>query len=51
MDEVKLLLDNWKEDGFVNPDALQVAYNAMIILVDKIESLEAEVENLKNGQV
>jgi hypothetical protein len=41
MNEIKKLLDEWKEEGLLNPDALQKAYEAILLLIE-------EVENLKN---
>ena len=46
MNEIKNLLEQWKEDGFVNPGALESAYNAIILLVAKVEELEAQVQAL-----
>jgi hypothetical protein len=46
MDEVKVLLDAWKEDGLVNPGSLESAYNAIVLLVAKVEELEAQVQAL-----
>jgi hypothetical protein len=51
MNELNTLLDEWKQGDYINPAGLEAAYNAIIVLVAKVESLEAEVENLKNGQV
>lgn len=41
MNEIKELLESWKEDGFSNPGALEKAYEAILLLIE-------EVENLKN---
>jgi hypothetical protein len=46
MDEIKELLEQWKEDGFANPDSLGKAYEAILLLVDKVEALEAQVQAL-----
>jgi len=48
MNEIKDLLDSWKQDGLVNPDALEKAYDAITLLVAKIEELEAQVQALSN---
>lgn len=42
MDEIKQLLANWINDGVANPGALQSAYEAIILLVAKVEELEAK---------
>ena len=49
MNEMKILLDSWKEDGITNPDALDKLYQATLIMVNKVEQLEAEIANLKGG--
>jgi len=41
MNEIKELLESWKNDGFANPGALENAYEAILLLIQ-------EVENLKN---
>lgn len=46
MNEIKELVEAWKEDGFVNPGALESAYNAIVLLVAKVEELEAQVQAL-----
>jgi hypothetical protein len=46
MDNVKVLLEQWKEDGLANPDALLVAYDAIVLLIAKVEELEAQVQAL-----
>lgn len=43
MNEIKELLDSWKQDGLVNPDALEKAYDAIVALVAKVEELEAKI--------
>ena len=48
MDDVKNLLEQWKADGFVNPGALESAYDAIVLLVAKVEELEAQVQALSN---
>ena len=48
MNEIKQLLEKWKEEGFVNPDSLEKAHDALVLLVSKIEELEAEVQALSN---
>jgi len=47
MDQVKELLEQWKADGFVNPDALESAYHAIILLVDHIELLKPLNNNVE----
>jgi hypothetical protein len=46
MDEIKELLEQWKEDGFPNPDSLGKAYEAITLLVDRVEQLEAQIQAL-----
>lgn len=48
MDEIKNLLNSWEENGFINPEALKDAYDAIILLVAKVEELEAQIEDLTN---
>jgi hypothetical protein len=43
MNEIKELLETWKQDGLVNPDALEKAYEAISALVTKVEELEAQI--------
>ena len=46
MDEIKELVEAWKKDGLVNPGSLEIAYNAVALLVAKVEELEAQVQAL-----
>jgi hypothetical protein len=48
MNEIKELLEQWKEDGFPNPGALENAYNAVILLVAKVEELENQIKDLSS---
>ncbi len=48
MNEIKALLDSWKEDGLINPGALEHAYDAIVLLVNRVEELESQIENLTN---
>lgn len=48
MNEIKELLEQWKVDGLINPDALKKAYDAVVLLVAKVEELESEVQALSN---
>jgi len=41
MNEIKDLIEQWKSDGITNPDALEKAYQAILLLIQ-------EVENIKN---
>jgi len=43
MDEIKELLESWKQDGLINPDSLEKAYDAILLLVAKVEELEARL--------
>jgi len=47
MDEIKNLLDQWGQEGLVNPDALEKASDAILLLVNKIEELEQRIANLE----
>lgn len=40
MNEIKELLEQWKEDGFTNPGSLEKAYEAMLLLIEEIEKLQ-----------
>ena len=46
MDEIKVLLEAWKQDGFVNPAALEQAHDAILLLIQKVEELEQQINNL-----
>ena len=53
MDEINKFLAEWKQANYINPDGLESAYNAMIVLVAKVESLEkqvAELQSLREGK-
>ena len=41
MDDIKELLEQWANDGYP-------AYDALVLLVAKVEELEAEVQALSN---
>ncbi len=52
MDEVKELMKAWQDGGYVNPDGLSAAFNAISILVEKVELQEkqiAELQSLREG--
>jgi hypothetical protein len=49
MDEIKELLAAWDNDGCSNPGALQLAHAAIVKLVARVESLEAQVDALSNN--
>ena len=40
MNEIKELLEQWKNEGFTNPDALDKAYKAILLLIEEIENLQ-----------
>jgi len=40
MDEIKQLIEQWKEEGISNPDALEKAYQAILLLIDEVENLK-----------
>jgi len=46
MDDIKLLLDNCGQDGFVSPEDLKALYDAVVLLVAKVEELEVQVQAL-----
>lgn len=48
MDEVKNLLEAWKQDGFINPGALEKAHDAILLLVAKVEDLENQIKDLSS---
>jgi hypothetical protein len=48
MNEINELLDYWNTEGLVNPEALKAAHDAIVLLVAKVEALEAEVQALSN---
>jgi DNA-binding transcriptional MerR regulator len=50
MNEIKDLLDDWKNDGLSNPGALEKAYDAIALLVSKVEELEQRIEALETSQ-
>ena len=47
MNEIRDLLANWNSDVLNNPESLASAYQAIVLLVNKVEALEAEVAQLK----
>jgi outer membrane murein-binding lipoprotein Lpp len=49
MDEIKELLAAWVNDGCSNPGALLLAHAAIVKLVDRVETLEAQVATLSNN--
>ena len=40
MNEIKELLEQWKEEGLVNPDSLEKAYQAILLLIEEVEKLK-----------
>jgi hypothetical protein len=40
MNEIKELVEQWKEDGITNPDSLDKLYQALILLIARVEDLE-----------
>jgi hypothetical protein len=47
MNEINELLSSWKADGFINPEALKSAHDAIMLLVAKVEALEELLEKDK----
>ena len=50
MDEIKQLMDTWKNGDYINPDALESAHQAISLLIEKIESLETEIKNISENR-
>lgn len=50
MNEIKELLKAWEEGGYVNPDGLEAAFNAMTFLVARVEALEETVKTLTSKE-
>lgn len=48
MNEIKQLLTAWEEDGYVNPDSLAKACDAINLLVLKVEAMQLEIDALKS---
>lgn len=46
MEEIKQLLTEWQEDGYINPDSLAKACEALNMLVLKVEALQQQVDDL-----
>lgn len=48
MNEINEMLAYWETEGLINPEALKAAHDAIVLLVAKVEALEAEVQALSN---
>ncbi len=48
MNEIKQLLEQWQLDALGNPEGLQTACDAIVLLSTKVEELEARLEQLEN---
>lgn len=48
MEEIKLLLEKFGQDGYVSPEDLKTVAEAVVLLVTKVEELEAQVQALSN---
>ena len=46
MDEISKSMNDWKNGDYINPDALKAAYDAVTLLVAKVEELESQVQAL-----
>ena len=46
MNEIKELIAQWREGGYVNPDALKSACDAIELLVARVETLEETINTL-----
>jgi len=40
MNEIKELIEQWKNEGISNPDALEKAYQAILLLIEEVESIK-----------
>jgi hypothetical protein len=40
MNEIKELLEQWREDGLTNADSLEKAYQAILLLIEEVEKLQ-----------
>ena len=49
MNEIKELLASWENDGLANIGALELAHQAILLLVARVEDLEAQVATLSNN--
>lgn len=49
MNEIKDLLSAWANDGYPNAGALYSAHQAILLLVARVEDLEAQVATLSNN--
>ncbi len=48
MEEIKQLLQSWEDGDYINPDALKSAHEAISLLIERVEQLEAQVQSLTN---
>jgi DNA-binding transcriptional MerR regulator len=48
MNEIKELLEQWREDGFTNPGSLEKSHEAILLLVAKVEELENQIKDLSS---
>jgi hypothetical protein len=46
MNKIKELMDAWKNNGYINPDAIISGYQAMELLIVEVEELKAQISNL-----
>lgn len=49
MNEIKELMDAWKSGDYINPDAILSAYQAIELLIAKVEELENKIQILEGG--
>lgn len=40
MNEIKQLIEEWKENGLTNPDSLEKLYQAILLLIDEVGNLK-----------
>lgn len=50
MNEIIEMMDSWKEGDYINPDALKAAYEAVKLLVAKVEALEETINTLTSKE-
>jgi hypothetical protein len=49
MDDIRQHLQNWKEDGIANPQALEAGHGAILLLLAKVEKLENQIKALEEN--
>jgi hypothetical protein len=49
MDDIRKHLEAWKQDGIVNPSALEAGHGAILLLLAKVEKLEKQIKALEEN--